>query len=123
MNNFRVLAVDDEFEVLSAIKMRLEANNYEVILAVDGLEALYKARNNKVDLIILDLMLPKMDGYKVCRMLKFDDKYKDIPIIMLTARDKESDLKLGAEVGANAYLTKPFDNEVLLNKIKELIKK
>jgi len=122
MNNFRVLAVDDEFEVLSAIKMRLEANNYEVILAVDGLEALYKARNNKVDLIILDLMLPKMDGYKVCRMLKFDKKYKHIPIIMFTARDKESDLKLGAEVGANAYLTKTLGSEVLLSKIEELIK-
>ena len=104
------------------MKMRLEANNYEVILAVDGLEALYKARNNKVDLIILDLMLPKMDGYKVCRMLKFDKKYKHIPIIMFTARDKESDLKLGAEVGANAYLTKTLGSEVLLSKIEELIK-
>jgi DNA-binding response OmpR family regulator len=118
-----ILAVDDELQMLAMLKMRLEANDFEVITAIDGLEALEKARNNKVALIILDLMLPKMDGYKVCRMLKFDDKYKNIPIIMLSGRDKESDLKLGTEVGADAYLTKPFDNQVLINKIKELIKR
>ena len=119
----KILITEDSPTILAIMREVLEDGGFSVISAIDGLDALAKARAELPDLIILDLMLPKMDGYKVCRMLKFDDKYKDIPIIMLTARDKESDLKLGAEVGANAYLTKPFDNEVLLNKIKELIKK
>ncbi|HMK76071.1 MAG TPA: response regulator [Thermodesulfobacteriota bacterium] len=73
-------------------------------------------------LIILDLMLPKIDGYKVCRMLKSDDKYKHVPIIMLTARVKESDEKLGKEVEADAYIKKPFEPEVIINEIKKLLK-
>ena len=80
----RILVVDDEVELVKAIQIRLEQADYEVIVAYDGQEALEKARKEKPDLIVLDLMLPKIDGYKVCRMLKFDDKYKQIPIIMLT---------------------------------------
>jgi DNA-binding response OmpR family regulator len=68
-------------------------------------------------------MLPKLDGYKVCRMLKFDERYKKIPIIMFTARAQEQDKKLGQEVGADAYITKPFDSKVLLDKIGALLKK
>jgi DNA-binding response OmpR family regulator len=67
-------------------------------------------------------MLPKVDGYKVCRMLKFDEKYKSIPIILFTARAQESDEKMGFEVGADAYIIKPFEPQILLGKIKELIK-
>ena len=67
-------------------------------------------------------MLPKIDGYKVCRMLKFDKKYKKIPVIILTARAQDSDMKLGEEVGADAYLTKPYEPEVLLAKISQLIR-
>jgi DNA-binding response OmpR family regulator len=67
-------------------------------------------------------MLPKIDGYKICRMLKFDKKYKKIPIVMLTARARKSDEKLGLETGADAYITKPFQHEVVLAKIKELLK-
>lgn len=118
----RILLVDDEKDLVEIMKFRLEANNYTVICAFDGQEALEKAKNENPDLIILDLMLPKIDGYKVCRMLKFDEKYKKIPIIMFTARAQESDRKLGEEVGADAYITKPFDLQVLLDKIKELIK-
>src|SRR3989338_4794951 len=118
-----ILLVDDEVQLVEVVKMRLEANNYEVILAYDGQEALDKARKAKPDLIILDLMLPKMDGYKVCRMLKFDEKYKNIPIIMFTARAQDSDEKLGYEVGADAYIVKPFEPEMLLDKIAELLSK
>jgi DNA-binding response OmpR family regulator len=121
--NKKILVTEDSPTILAIMTQVLEEEGFLVISALDGLEALQKARAELPDLIILDLMLPKMDGYKVCRMLKFDDKYKNIPIIMLTARDKESDLKLGTEVGADAYLTKPFDNQVLINKIKELINK
>lgn len=118
----RILLVDDEKDLVEIMKFRLEANNYTVICAFDGQEALEKAKNENPDLIILDLMLPKIDGYKICRMLKFDEKYKKIPIVMFTARAQEADRKLGEEVGADAYITKPFDLQVLLDKIKELIK-
>ncbi|MDP8229653.1 MAG: response regulator [Candidatus Gorgyraea atricola] len=84
--------------------------------------ALNKARGEKPDLIIMDLMLPKLDGFKVSAMLKFDENYKDIPIIILTARAGETDKKKGKDVHADAYITKPFEPEALLAKIKELLK-
>ncbi len=118
----RILLVDDEEALVELLKMRLEVNGYEVLEASDGEEGLDKARKEKPDLIILDLMLPKIDGYKVCRMLKFDEKYKKIPIILFTARAQESDKKVGEEVGCDCYITKPFDPQILLAKIKELIK-
>jgi len=117
----RILLVDDEPDVVKVVKFRLEENNYEVLVAVDGQEALEKARKENPDLIILDLMLPKMDGYKVCRMLKFDEKYKHIPIIMFTARGQDLDKKVGYDVGANEYIIKPFEPQVLLGKIKDLL--
>lgn len=122
MDKKRILVVDDEGELVKAIEIRLKQADYDVIVAYDGQEGLEKARKEKPDLIMLDLMLPKMDGYKVCRMLKFDEKYKNIPIIMLTARAQESDAKMGMDVGANAYITKPFQHEGVLAKIKELLK-
>ena len=118
----RILLVDDEKDLVETVTFRLEAAGYEVIPAYDGQEALDKARKEKPDLIILDLMLPKMDGYKVCAMLKRDQRYMNIPIIMFTARAQESDEKLGYECGANAYITKPFQHEAVLAKIKELLK-
>ncbi len=122
MADKRILVVDDETQLVEMLKMRLEAGGYQVLSALDGQEALDKARKEKPDLIILDLMLPKIDGYKVCRMLKFDEKYKSIPIILFTARAQQEDVKLGTEVGADAYITKPFDPPALLGKIKELLK-
>ncbi|MCX5700523.1 MAG: response regulator [Candidatus Omnitrophica bacterium] len=117
----KVLIVDDSPTVVEIMKASLGPEGYGIIVAADGQEGLEKARKEKPDLIILDLMLPKLDGYKVCRMLKFDEKYKYIPIIMLTGRGQESDKKLGGEVGADAYITKPFEPAALLAKIKELI--
>lgn len=117
----KILMIDDEDQLVQMVKMRLEANGYKVIIAYDGMEGLKKAREERPDLILLDLMLPKMDGYKVCRTLKFDEKYKDIFIIMFTARVQESDERMGKEVGADAYITKPFDAQRLINKIKELL--
>ncbi len=123
MANKKILLVDDEKDLVDTVSFRLKASGYDVVVAYDGQEALTKTRVEKPDLIILDLMLPKMDGYKVCRMLKFDERYKNIPIIMFTARVQESDKKMGEEVGADAYITKPFDPENLLGKIKELLKR
>jgi len=123
MANKTILIVEDEADLAMMLKMRLEANNYRAIIAVDGQQGLEMARKDKPDLIILDIMLPKLDGFKVCRILKFDQKYKNIPVVILTARTQEADKKMGKEVMADAYLGKPFEPEVLLSKIKELIKK
>jgi len=117
----KILVVDDEQDLVEMVTARLEANGYEVISAYDGQEGLRKAQQEKPDLIILDVMMPKADGYKVSRMLKFDVKFKDIPIIMFTARAQEVDRQTSKEVGADAYITKPFEPEVLLAKIKELL--
>ena len=118
----KILIVDDEVDLVEMVALRLEASDFEVIKAYDGQEGLDKARNEKPDLIVLDLMLPKIDGYKVCRMLKFDEKYKNIPIILFTAKVQEADKKLGVDVGADAYVTKPFESSELLNKISQLLK-
>jgi len=118
----KILLVDDEKDLVETLTFRLKANNYEVIPAYDGQDAFDKAKNEKPDIIILDLMLPKMDGYKVCGLLKADARYKDIPIVMFTARAQDSDRKTGEEVGADAYITKPFEPQVLLGKIKELLR-
>jgi DNA-binding response OmpR family regulator len=117
----RILLVDDEEDLRKMLAFRLEAVDYEVLQAGDGKEGLDKARADRPDLVILDLMLPKIDGFKVCRMLKFDEKYKHIPVIMFTARAQKSDEDLGREMGADAYITKPFDPQNLLGKIKELL--
>ena len=117
----KILLVDDEVGLVDMMKMRLEANNYDVITAFDGNEALEKAKKENPDLIILDLMLPKMDGYKVCGLLKTDTRYSKIPIIIFSAMAQEKDKKLAEEVKADTYITKPFDPQVLLSKIKELL--
>lgn len=121
MDKKRILIVDDENDLRNMLKFRLEAMDYNVSEAADGQDGLDKARSNKPDLIILDLMLPKIDGFKVCRMLKFDEKHKHIPIIMFTARAQEKDREIGKEMGADAYIAKPFEPEALMRKIKELL--
>jgi len=117
----RILLVDDEPDTIHVVEKRLQLSGYEVITSYDGQDALDKARKEKPDLIILDLMLPKMDGYKVCGLLKADTRYAAIPIILFSARADESDRQMGLEVKANAYITKPFDHQVLLDKISELL--
>ncbi|MEE8637520.1 MAG: response regulator [Candidatus Margulisiibacteriota bacterium] len=119
----KILVVDDEPDVASLLTLMLKSQGYEVITAGDGQEALEKARSEKPDLIVLDIMLPKLDGYKVARMLKFDENFSHIPIIMVTAKIQEKDKKTGIEMGADAYVTKPFDTTALLEKIKETLPK
>ena len=117
----KILIVDDTEDIVKLVKMYLEHNHYEVITAYDGQEGLDKAKADSPDLIILDLMLPRISGYKVCGLLKRDIKYAKIPIILFSAKTQEKDMKLGGDVGADAYLTKPFEPDVLLSKIKELL--
>jgi two-component system alkaline phosphatase synthesis response regulator PhoP len=122
MDKNRVLIVDDEPDIVESVKFSLELENIECLEAYDGEEALLKAKKEKPDLIILDIMLPKINGYKIARLLKFDREYKDIPIIMLTARTQEKDVKLGEETGADKYITKPFDMDMLVNAVKGYLK-
>jgi DNA-binding response OmpR family regulator len=117
----KVLIIDDEIDLVETMTFRLESAGYEVINAFDGLEGLDKARAENPDIILLDVMMPKMDGYHVCRMLKFDEKYRHIPIIMLTARGQEQDKATGLEVKADLYMTKPFESSELMTNIKKLI--
>ena len=117
----RILIVDDEEGIVKLVKMYLEHHHYKVITAIDGQEGLDRAKTEKPDLIVLDLMLPKINGYTVCELLKKDTKYAKTPIVLFTAKAQEKDIKLGEEVGADAYITKPFEPEVLLSKIEELI--
>lgn len=121
MGKKRILVVEDEPEFRLALRMRLQANGYEVMEAEDGMAGLAMARQQKPDLIMLDVMMPKMDGYKVTRLLKFDENYSKIPIIMLTARSQVSDKETGAAAGVDAYLTKPFKTPELLETIRKFL--
>ncbi|GBD92866.1 DNA-binding response regulator MtrA [bacterium BMS3Abin05] len=120
MEKKRILVVEDSPESLMILRIRLEANGFEVIAAADGVEGLTKARELHPDLIVLDVMLPKMDGFTMCRFLKYDEEYKDIPVIMLTARGQDQDVALGRSVGANMYFIKPYDSAKLLKAIGKL---
>ena len=121
MGKERILLVEDERDLVETMIFQLEAAGYEVIVAYDGLDGLEKAKRENIDLMILDLMLPKMDGYKVCALLKKDSRYSKIPIMLFSARAQDSDIKMGEEVNADAYVVKPFEAKALLAKIKELI--
>ena len=119
----RILIVEDQAMIVNMLRMRLEANDYEVITAGDGQEGLEKAHKENPSLIILDIMLPKMNGYKVCQLLKSDPKYNHIPIIISSGRTPQEIRKVSKEVGADAYVNKPFQAEALLSKMKELLEK
>jgi len=123
MTKKRVLVIDDYPQVVELLKMWLESAGYEVLVAFDGQEGLQKARQEQPDLIILDIMLPKMNGYKVCRFLKFDKKYRHIPIVILTSRAKQSDAEIGLKMGADEYLFKPYNPKQLLAMVKKYIEK
>ena len=117
----RILLVDDEPSIVKMVGKRLEIEGFEVLVAVDGQEALAKAKAEQPDLIVLDLMLPKLNGYEVCTMLKQDTRYQKIPIVLFTAKAQEKDEKLGMECGADAYVRKPFRAQELLEKIRALL--
>ncbi len=117
MASARILAVDDSPTILAMLEEILVAAGYEVLTAEDGAQALESARAEMPDLILLDVMLPKLDGYRVCRLLKFDQKYKNIPVIMLTAKTEEQSMATGLRTGADQYLTKPVEPERLLEAV------
>ncbi len=117
----KILIVDDEKDITETISFMLKAKGYEVIEGYDGEEGLKLAKENMPDLIILDVMMPKINGYKIARLLKYDTKYKHIPIIMVTARGQDADKLIGEETGADEYITKPFEFEEILNAVNKYL--
>ena len=118
---YKILVVEDEPDMQMALKIRLESIGFSVLTANDGLEGFMMTKTHLPNLLLLDIMLPKMDGFKVCKMLKLDNKYKQIPIVMLSARSSEQDIETGKKAGAEYYLTKPFRTDELLKIIRELM--
>lgn len=116
----KILLVEDEKTLAKALKFNLEKEGFKVSTAFDGEEALELFTKERPDLIILDLMLPKIDGFELCRRLR---RSSDVPIIMLTARDEDIDKILGLELGADDYMTKPFNTRELLARIKAILRR
>jgi DNA-binding response OmpR family regulator len=116
-----ILIIEDERDLAVALGGAFELQGFRVSLALDGLQGVKLARHEKPDLIILDVMLPKVDGYKICRLLKFDTRYRHIPIIMLTIKGEGRCRQIGKAVGADAYMTKPFTLNKLLARVLGLL--
>ncbi len=117
----KILVVDDEVYILHILDFILGAENYDVITASNGEQALQKVREEKPDLVVLDIMMPKLDGYETCRVIKNDPKTKLIPVILLTAKGREVDQKLGREVGASDYITKTFSPSKLIERVQAIL--
>jgi two-component system phosphate regulon response regulator PhoB len=118
-----ILVVDDEEDILELVRHHLKREGYEVQCADSGEKALQAARNNPVDLIVLDLMLPGIDGLEVARTLKNDPRTKHIPVLMLSAKGEESDVVTGLELGADDYITKPFSPRILIARTRAIIRR
>ena len=118
----KILIVDDEQDIVESLKFVLEASDYACYCAYNGEDGLKLAKELVPDLMILDVMMPKINGYKISRLLKYDNKYKDIPIIMVTARSQLEDKAIGEETGVNEYITKPFELDAIVKKVEEYLK-
>ena len=116
-----VLAADDDEDVLELIVFRLERSGYTVLQARDGVEALELARSSRPDLAVLDVMMPKLDGFEVTRRLREDDATTKMPIILLTARSQEADVQRGFDVGADDYIRKPFSPQELGARVQAIL--
>lgn len=116
-----ILVVDDDPVHVKLVKTKLEEQGFVVVTAVEAATGLQIAMKDHLDLIILDVMMPIINGYNFCRLLKSEEKQKTIPVIMLTSRDEEEDIEIGMEMGADAYLTKPLKMDALMGTINTLI--
>ena len=117
----RILLVDDEPSIVKMVGKRLEIEGFQVILATDGQAALSRVQTDHPDLVILDLMLPKLNGYEICTMLKQDTRHRHIPVVIFTAKTQEKDEKMAVDCGADAFVRKPFRAEELLDKVRKLL--
>jgi two-component system phosphate regulon response regulator PhoB len=123
MTRPRILVIEDERQLTDVLRYNLEREGYEVALAHDGHEGLRKAQMQLPDLVILDLMLPGLDGLEVCRELRSGERTRRVPIIILTAKSEETDQIVGFSMGADDYVTKPFSPKVLLQRVKAMLRR
>lgn len=123
MSRGKVLVVDDEEYIQHILNFSFGAEGYDVVTAADGEEGIKKAKSEKPDIIVLDIMMPKMDGYEACKRLKTDPSTKSIPVILLTAKGREVDRKLGAQAGADDYVVKPFSPGRLIERVEGMMKR
>ena len=117
----KILVVDDEIYIVHILDFSLGMEGYEVVTALDGEQALEKLKSDRPDLIVLDIMMPKLDGYEVCKAIKSDPETRHIPVILLSAKGRNVDQKLGFDVGADDYITKPFSPRKLVERINQLL--
>jgi two-component system, OmpR family, alkaline phosphatase synthesis response regulator PhoP len=123
MGKERILVVDDEEDILELVRFHLAREGYQLTLATSGEEALKKAKRETYELIVLDLMLPGMDGLEVAKALKADTRSQGTPIVMLTAKGEDADVVAGLEIGADDYITKPFSPRVLTARVKAVLRR
>ncbi len=123
MNKTRILVVEDEESLLKLESILLSSKGYDVTGVMDGKAALAQVAANPPNLVVLDIMLPEIDGFEVCRQIKENPATKGIPVIMLTAKKNSQDYARGMEVGADAYITKPFKSAKVMETIESLLKK
>jgi DNA-binding response OmpR family regulator len=121
MKKGKVLVVDDEVNITQILEFSIGSEGFEVITAQNGEEAIERARREQPDLIILDIMMPKIDGYEACRILKANPLTRNIPVVLLTAKGRDIDRRLGLEVGATDYIVKPFSPSKLVERINRLL--
>jgi two-component system alkaline phosphatase synthesis response regulator PhoP len=117
----RILVVDDEIYIVHILEFSLTMEGYTVLTASDGEEALKLIEQERPDLVVLDIMMPKLDGYEVCRRLRQDDQFGNLPVILLSAKGRPVDREAGLQAGADDYIAKPFSPRKLLEKIRELL--
>jgi DNA-binding response OmpR family regulator len=118
-----ILIVDDEPGIVVPVQFLMEQQGYHVMTANRGEDALDMICQYKPDLVLLDIMLPGIDGYEVCEIVRLNPNYRDVKIMFLTAKGREVDIKRGLALGADAYITKPFSNVALIAKVKEILEK
>ncbi|TMQ58353.1 MAG: response regulator [Candidatus Eisenbacteria bacterium] len=121
MSKGKILVVDDEIYIVHILDFSLGMEGYEVVTALDGEQALERVKSEKPDLIVLDIMMPKLDGYEVCKSIKSNAATQHIPVILLSAKGRNVDQKLGFDVGADDYITKPFSPRKLVERINQLL--
>jgi DNA-binding response OmpR family regulator len=121
MSKGKILVVDDEIYIVHILDFSLGMEGYEVITALDGEQALEKLHSERPDLIVLDIMMPKLDGYEVCKAIKSNPQTRHVPVILLSAKGRNVDQKMGFDVGADDYITKPFSPRKLVERINQLL--
>ncbi len=121
MTKAKILVVDDEIYMVDVLDVSLGMEGYGMVTALDGEEALQKVKSEQPDLIVLDIMMPKLDGYETCRQLKSDPATRHIPVILLSGKGRNADQRLGFDAGADDYITKPFSPRKLVERVNALL--